>query len=134
MLFNPLFVLSFGLIWSLLWPQLGPDQDHNPPPPNLSDQAGLGCLDWAGRAGLVGLGWAELAAWTGLSQSGLQILENWYLLVLSKDLLVFYWFLFVFLVQSQHFVIFCVFSLFFQRKTNNVKQNVRKFIGNETKH
>ena len=63
-------------------------------------------------------------SWSGLScgmpkcvrqsASSLQILKNLYLLVLSKDLLVLYQLLLVFLVQSQHFAVFSMFCLVFQ--------------------
>ena len=66
--------------------------------------AGLG---WLGlSAGLAGwAGWAGLS-WLGLAEPvGSPDPRKFGLLGCSKVLFVFYWVLFVFLVQSQHFVI-----------------------------
>ena len=59
---------------------------------------------------LVGLGWA---GWAGQSQSGLQILENWFYLVFQKFYWFFIWFYWYFWYSrsiSRYFKCFALFS------------------------
>ena len=91
----------------------------------------VGLVSRAGWAGLGWLGWAELAGLGRASQVSRSLKIGF--IGFFKSLIGFLLGFIGFLVQSQHFAIFYLFSLFFQMETRNLKQNVRKSIGKPSK-